>query len=56
MVVICLPATADTRVMQERTGAPSIKTVQAPHWPSPHPYLVPVSSSSSRSTQSSMRA
>src|SRR5437660_11571845 len=30
--------------MQERWACPSMRTVQAPHWPSPHPYLVPVRS------------
>src|ERR1022692_3024990 len=52
MVVICLPAAARTGVMQERTGWPSRSTVQAPHWPSPHPYLAPVSERWSRSTVS----
>ena len=50
MVVICLPSAAFTVVRQDRTGAPSRSTVQAPHCPSPQPYLVPVRSSSSRST------
>src|SRR5438552_2723194 len=50
MVVIRLPAAFDTGVMHDRTGSPSSRTVQAPHWPSPHPYLVPVRSRSSRST------
>ena len=27
----------------ERTAVPFISTVQAPHWPIPQPYLVPVS-------------
>src|SRR2546430_11290614 len=31
---------------------PSIRTVQAPHWPSPQPYLVPVRSVCSRRTES----
>src|ERR1035438_4686915 len=31
---------------------PSRSTVQAPHWPSPHPYLAPVSERWSRSTVS----
>src|ERR1039457_510027 len=38
-------AAADTGVMQERVARPSSKTVQAPHWPSPQPYFVPVRSS-----------
>src|SRR5437867_10166547 len=50
MVVIGLPCTAASRVRHERTGRPSTSTVQAPHWPSPQPYLVPVRSSSSRRT------
>ena len=37
-------------------GGPSSSTVQARHWPSPQPYLVPVSSRSSRSTSSSGRS
>src|SRR5262245_44219560 len=53
MVVIFLPATADTGVMQERTGLPLTCTVQAPHCAAPQPNLVPVSPSSSRTTQSS---
>ena len=34
---------------------PFIKTVQARHWPSPQPYLVPVSCKSSRRTSSNGR-
>src|SRR4029077_2182998 len=52
MVVTDLLATLDTGVMQERWALPSIKTVHAPHWPSPQPYLLPVRSSCSRSTES----
>src|SRR5208282_4236893 len=52
MVVIGLRAASPTGVMQERRGAPPSRTVQAPHWPSPHPYLLPVRSSSSRKTLS----
>src|SRR5438132_1655791 len=36
----------------DRAARPSIWTVQAPHWATPHPYLVPVRCSSSRSTHS----
>ena len=43
MVVIFLPATAATGVTQERSGAPSTCTVQAPHCAMPQPNLVPVS-------------
>src|SRR6266566_4113745 len=52
MVVIFFPAAELTCILHERTGEPSISTVQAPHWPSPQPYLVPVSSSFSRNTLS----
>ena len=38
---------------QERVATPSICTVQAPHWATPQPYLVPVMPSVSRNTQSS---
>ena len=40
-------------VWHERAATPLRWTVQAPHWAMPQPYFVPVSSSSSRSTQSS---
>ena len=53
MVVIARPATADTGVVHERSGWPSTCTVHAPHIAIPQPYLVPVSSSFSRSTQRS---
>ena len=53
MVVIFLPATALTGMTQERTAAPSMCTVQAPHWATPQPYLVPVRPTCSRMTQSS---
>src|SRR5215469_16666898 len=52
MVVIFLSATVPTRVMHERCAFPSINTVQAPHCPSPQPYLLPVRSRSSRRTLS----
>lgn len=45
-------STSPTWVMQERVGWPSTSTVQAPHCPSPHPYLVPVKRRSSRKTVS----
>src|SRR5438105_2140853 len=44
---------APAQVSQERVGTPSTNTVQAPHWPSPQPYLAPVKSRSSRNTLSS---
>src|SRR5262245_18438464 len=53
MVVIFLPTAAETGIEQDRTGAPSMCTVQAPHWAMPHPYFLPVRPSCSRSTQSS---
>jgi hypothetical protein len=40
-------------VMQERVGAPSICTVQAPHSAMPQPNFVPVIPSTSRKTQRS---
>src|SRR3981189_777728 len=52
MVVIARWPTEPTGSRQERTGAPSTCTVQAPHCAMPHPNLVPVSPTISRSTQS----
>jgi hypothetical protein len=52
VVIVVLP-TLSTGVWQDRTGWPSIWTVQAPHWAMPHPYFVPVIPSTSRMTQSS---
>src|SRR5687768_4462645 len=51
MVVISLPSTVETGVWQERVGCPATWTVQALHWPTPHPYLVPVRSRVSLRTQ-----
>jgi len=48
MVVMLAPSQATAKVMQERAGAPSISTVQAPHTPCSHPRCVPVRWSSSR--------
>src|SRR3990172_9226489 len=42
MVVIARPSTVSTGVTQERVAAPSMCTVQAPHWEIPQPYFVPV--------------
>src|SRR6185436_8396122 len=53
MVVIRLPAAADTGVTQERVGCPSMCIVHAPQRPMPQPNLVPVMFSKSRSVQSS---
>ena len=52
MVVTARSRTAPTGSMQERTGLPSICTVQAPHWAMPQPNFVPVMPSMSRRTQS----
>src|SRR5438105_15816806 len=52
MVVIFLPCAAEIGVTHERDGVPSRCTVQAPQSAMPHPNFVPVSPSSSRSTQS----
>src|SRR5688572_24371448 len=56
MVVTALPAVSRMGVVQEVTGAPSSRTVQARHCPSPQPYLMPVKARSSRSTPSSGRS
>ena len=54
MVVIFSPGpTLATGRTQLRVGTPSMCTVQAPHWATPQPYLVPVRPSCSRSTHSS---
>src|SRR5262245_9455683 len=53
MVVIARPTPADTGKEHDRTGSPSTWTVQAPQRAIPHPNLVPVRPSCSRSTQSS---
>src|SRR5712672_366012 len=52
MVVIFFPVTLATGSMHDRVAAPSTCTVQAPHSAFPQPYLVPVISNTSRSTQS----
>ena len=52
MVVIFMPATLAAGVMQARIGVPSNRTVQAPHWPMPQEYFVPVMFSLSRSAHS----
>src|SRR5579864_3382733 len=48
--MIFFPTAALTWVLHDRTAEPSSSTVHAPHWPSPQPYLVPVSSRRSRKT------
>src|SRR5882724_6213126 len=50
IVVMARLPTALTGKRHERTGLPSRWTVQAPHWPIPHPNLVPVRPTTSRST------
>ena len=52
-VVISVPRTADTGSTHDLVATPLTCTVHAPHWAMPHPYLVPLSSRTSRSTQSS---
>ena len=52
--ISCLSA-SPTGVTQEATLLPLSSTVQARHWPSPQPYLVPVSFRSSRRTSSKGR-
>src|SRR5207245_8082133 len=52
MVTTSRPGSAAAGVTHDRAARPSIWTVQAPHWATPHPYLVPVRCSSSRSTHS----
>ena len=51
MVVMARAPTSRTIHWQERVASPSRWTVQAPHWPTPHPNLVPVRLRWSRSTQ-----
>src|SRR5260221_14001759 len=53
MVVIFFAPTEFSGTWHERVATPSICTVQAPHWAMPQPYLVPVSPTVSRRTQSS---
>src|SRR6202035_482761 len=52
MVVTARSRTAPTGSMQDRTGLPSICTVQAPHWAMPQPNFVPVMPRMSRRPQS----
>src|SRR6266849_5190495 len=53
IVVIFLPATLETGVMQERVASPLMCTVQAPQSAMPQPNFVPVMFRVSRKTQSS---
>src|SRR5437016_3541654 len=50
IVVILVFTAAETGVPHERTGLPSMCTVQAPHWPTPQPNFVPFRFSTSRRT------
>src|ERR1700679_2573324 len=52
MVVILAPTASANSVWQDLTAWPSSRTVQAPHSPSPHPYLVPVRLRRLRRTES----
>ncbi len=52
MVVILRPTSEPMGEMHERRASPSTWTVQAPHWAMPHPNLVPVRPSTSRSAHS----
>ena len=52
MVVTKLPSSWPIGTRQQRTALPSTWTVQAPQWPVPQPYLVPVRLDASRSAQS----
>src|SRR4051812_42182596 len=55
IVVTSRSRAALSGVTHERTGLPSMRTVQAPQIPAPQPYLAPVSPRSVRSTQRSLR-
>ena len=48
VVIFAVADVAEIGVWQERTGEPSRCTVQAPHWATPQPNLVPVRPRSSR--------
>ena len=50
-VVTAAPVTDAAGIRQAQTGSPSTRTVQAPQSPASQPTLVPVSRSSSRSTE-----
>src|SRR5688500_8516828 len=54
IVVICLPATFPTGIVQARVICPSTSTVHAPHCASPQPYFVPVRLRKSRNTVSKL--
>src|SRR5260370_13456883 len=52
MVVMSYPSACTANIRQERTGAPSRSTVQAPHTPCSQPACAPVSSKRSRKQSS----
>src|ERR1044071_3952132 len=52
VVIFCAAVTPLTGRMQERTGLPSMCTVQAPHCAKPQPYFEPVNPICSRRAQS----
>ena len=54
-VRICLPAACTANMRHERTGSPSISTVQAPQTPCSQPTWVPVCPQSSRMASASVR-
>src|ERR1700736_3951354 len=54
IVVMFLPSCIATSVMQDKTRRPSMCTVQAPHSPRSHAFLVPVSPRFSRNASSSV--
>src|SRR5579863_7039093 len=51
--VVTSPLTEEVGMMHDRTAAPLMITVQAPHWPRPHPNLGPCRPRSLRRTYSS---
>src|SRR5215475_15704107 len=53
MVVTFFPTASPAVTPHERTAAPSMCTVQAPHCAIPHPYFVPVMPTESRITHKS---
>src|SRR5215813_10635008 len=53
MVVTFFPTASPAVTPHERTAAPSMCTVQAPHCAIPHPYFVPVMPMESRITHNS---
>src|SRR2546426_574364 len=53
IVVMGVPTARPTGSEHDRTASPLTSTVQAPHWPIPQPYFVPVNPIESRRTHSS---